>query len=207
MQSAKQNRVGERYGRLLVVKRADRSTSKRTYWDCVCDCGGTISPRSDALTAGRAKSCGCLQREVAASLGEASRKHNYKGTKVYNSWSHMKGRCQDENDPRWKDYGGRGIRVCDRWQNFANFLEDMGEPPSGMTLERKNPNGNYEPDNCVWATWLEQNRNRTISVRVVTDAGLLPIKDYASEEGISYDAARARAYRGKVPTVRVGELA
>lgn len=201
-----EDRIGQRYGRLLVIARSPRSGGKRTYWDCVCDCGGEISPRSDALTSGRASSCGCLQREVASRTGKASRKHNFKGTKVYRAWSHMKGRCNDVNDARYRDYGGRGIKVCERWSDFENFLADMGEPQDGMTLERINTNLGYSPENCVWASLLDQNRNRRISVRVVTDNGLLPVKEYAKVEGISYGCARARAYRGHVDTVRVGEL-
>lgn len=200
------DRVGMKFGRLLVVGKSPRSIKKRAYWDCVCDCGGKLTPRSDALTSGKAMSCGCLQREAAAKTGAASRKHGFKGTRVYRAWSHMKGRCNDVNDARYADYGGRGIKVCERWGAFENFLADMGEPAPGMTLERKNTNLGYSPENCVWATTLDQNRNRRISVRVVTGDGLLPVKEYAKVEGISYDCARARAYRGHVDTVRVGEL-
>lgn len=200
------DRTGMRYGRLLVIGKSPRSVDKRAYWDCVCDCGGEISPRSDALTSGRASSCGCRQREAAARIGAATRKHNFKGTKVYRAWSHMKGRCNDVNDTRYADYGGRGIKVCERWDAFENFLADMGEPQEGMTLERLNTNLGYSPGNCVWASMLDQIRNRRISVRVVTADGLLPVKEYAKVEGISYDCARARAYRGHVDTVRVGEL-
>lgn len=200
------DRIGLRYGRLTVVAKSDRTTSKRAYWVCHCDCGGSITTRSDTLTSGKAQGCGCVQREAAAVLGASTRKHNFKGTPVYRSWCHMKGRCYDKNNPRYSHYGERGITVCKRWHEFKNFLADMGEPEPGMTLERVRVNEGYSPDNCIWADALTQNRNRTISVRVVTECGLLPVKEYAKFAGISDDAARARAYKGTVTTVRVGEL-
>lgn len=83
-----------------------------------------------------------------------------KGTSTYNSWTAMKSRCLNPQNLRFSDYGGRGITICDRWLDFRNFLEDMGERPKGLTLDRKDNNKGYEPDNCRWATWAEQLANR-----------------------------------------------
>jgi hypothetical protein len=102
-------------------------------------------------------------------------KHGYtkdgKISKTYLAWQYMKARCNNSKSQNYKYYGGRGITICDRWLNsFKNFLEDMGEKPKGLTLERIDNNGNYEPDNCKWATWIEQ-RNNTRSNRWISYNG------------------------------------
>ncbi len=105
-----------------------------------------------------------MERDMRGELGP-NYKHghssrNSKLNPTYRSWQAMKERCQNPNNPRFKDWGGRGIKVCERWQDFVNFLEDMGEKPEGLTLDRVDNNGNYELGNCRWATWKEQIQNR-----------------------------------------------
>lgn len=157
------NLIGRRFGRLIVVKRAESTAEGRTLWLCRCDCGKEKVIRGKHLVNGAIRSCGCLHIEV---LREQSLKHGatrgYGKTPEYESWTCMKNRCFNPKRKSFKDYGGRGIRVCARWLNsFENFLADMGRRPGpGYSIDRKNNDGDYEPGNCRWATSEEQNNNR-----------------------------------------------
>lgn len=154
--------TGMQYGSLLVIKDAGRSPHQgEVLWECVCVCGATTSVRGQMLRSGGVKSCGCLRREVAA---ENSSTHghtrNYRPSPTYRSWTSMLYRCEDPNYRQHEYYADRGIKVCDRWHRFENFLEDMGERPAGTSLDRVDNDGNYEPGNCRWATPKEQSMNR-----------------------------------------------
>ena len=145
---------GTRFGRLVVVclQGSDKWGSRQ--YDCLCDCGGRKVVVQYNLTSGHVRSCGCLQRERRI-------KHGMSSSPEYVAWLNMRDRCFKEQDPNYKNYGGRGITVCDRWKDsFQNFYEDMGPRPSGLTLERVDNNGNYEPNNCEWATRAAQLSNR-----------------------------------------------
>lgn len=165
-----EDKVGQRFGRLVVVQR-DRNKGSRVTWICKCDCGESASINSVDLGV-RTNSCGCLQREITASSNAERAKHGHArslGTAKrftspeYRSWKAMLERCRNENAPNYHLYGGRGITVCPEWQGetgFQQFLSDMGERPAGRTLDRINSDGNYEPSNCRWATASEQSQNR-----------------------------------------------
>lgn len=147
---------GKRFGELLVLK-FHSSINWSSYWVCKCSCDRIKLIRGSHLIHGKIKSCGYHQARRAT--------HGYTGEKVYQVWKNMKKRCLNKNYPKYKDYGGRGIKVCDRWIKFENFLNDMGESPDGLTLERVDNNGNYEPGNCKWASYSEQNNNKRTSYK------------------------------------------
>lgn len=154
--------TGKQFARLTVVSRAPNNHRPNARWLCHCVCGKETVVYGCDLVSGHTKSCGCLQPERASETARVtSKKHGYFGTKVYGVWSSMITRCENSNCPEYKNYGGRGIKVCKRWRrSFIAFLEDMGEPPSGLTLDRTNNNGNYTPSNCRWATRFQQTHNR-----------------------------------------------
>jgi hypothetical protein len=151
--------IGNRFGRLLVqAELAVRSNDRRIRYHCLCDCGNEYDVSGTQLRTGHVLSCGCYQKEVVRNLNLS---HNKSNTPTYNSWCSMKSRCYNENNNKYKDYGGRGVIVCDRWiTSFENFLKDMGEKPIGTTLDCKDNDGNYEPSNCKWSTSVEQANNR-----------------------------------------------
>jgi hypothetical protein len=155
--------TGQRFGRLVVKKLAGTQGTKRT-WLCQCECGRKLIVTGSNLRTGNTNSCGCLHREHAIERGRNSRTHgnwtNGRASPTYRSWRSMHDRCKHPYMNGFEYYGGRGISVCDSWKYFETFLSDMGERPAGHSLDRINPDGNYEPNNCRWATRLEQRHNR-----------------------------------------------
>lgn len=152
---------GMKFNRLLVVGRAENTPNGSARWNCLCDCGNTSVVVGSKLRSGKIKSCGCWNKERIGKMN-LSHGHN-KGrsqSATYDSWRAMKERCYNKKNKRYESYGGKGIIVCDRWKNsFENFLEDMGERPEGMTLDRIDVNGNYEPNNCRWVDATTQAYN------------------------------------------------
>lgn len=152
--------AGARYGRLTVLEELYRQGKyqKERAWRCRCDCGQETIVSVGNIVQGGVHSCGCASREL---ISMARRTHGHTGSPTYSSWAAMKERCLKPSHHAYGRYGGAGIRICDRWMRFENFLADMGERPSAEhSLDRVDPNGDYEPGNCRWATRKEQRDHR-----------------------------------------------
>lgn len=142
------------FGWLTVICRGE-NLGYLMRWLCLCQCGRTTQTSTMDLIKQKAQSCGCSRRSINKKHGDSQ------GRPEYEIWKSMRKRCRNPRDPAYKNYGGRGITVCTRWDTYENFIADMGaRPDPSLTLERKNNDGNYEPSNCVWATRTEQSKNR-----------------------------------------------
>lgn len=150
------NLKGHRFGNLLVVER-DKNFKKAITWKCICDCGNIKTIIGNNLKNGTTKSCGCVRKKITS---ERMKTHGKTKTTEYRIWGGMFTRCYNKKVNNYHLYGGRGIKVCDRWSNFQFFLDDMGFRPKNKTLDRINVNGNYEPSNCRWASKKEQGQNK-----------------------------------------------
>lgn len=185
--------ISAKFGRLTVLSRAENDRFGRTQWHCRCECGIERVVALFRMTSGHTKSCGCIK-------GEALATHRGKGTPTHNTWCAMKQRCNYPGSEQYAAYGGRGISVCQRWNDsFEAFLADMGERPEGMTIERIDSDGNYEPGNCRWATDSEQARNRRSTLLVERDGVTKCVKDWCDELGLHPDKVYGRIRRGASP--------
>ena len=157
--SARADLSGRQFGRLTASHYSHSDDDGRALWLCQCACGATTTVRGKDL--GKQTSCGCQRREQARKLKLT---HGQRWSKLYSCWLNMRDRCNNPNNKQFKDYGGRGIKICERWNSFANFLADIlaaiGERPPGMTLDRIDNDGNYEPGNVRWATPVQQRANQ-----------------------------------------------
>lgn len=197
------NIIGEKFGRLTVKERVGIK-GKSSLWLCQCDCGNYKEVTLQNLRQGT-KLCGCLTKEISSERGKKSNigirstKHGKFGTKLYNVWSGMKRRCYNCNSNYYKEYGGRGIIVCDEWkngfQNFYNWSINNGYK-DGLSIDRINTNGNYEPSNCRWATWKEQQNNRRNNIRIEYMGKKYTFAELSKILGIKERTLRGRYEKG-----------
>ena len=203
--------TGERFGRLTVIGLHPTETRK-TYWECQCDCGNKNVVRSDSLQCGAIRSCGCLKKEQDKQnlwSSEAKKKYlanggKFSGTRLYEIWQGMKSRCYYENDSRYSRYGGRGIAMCDEWRkDFLTFREwalNNGYSET-LTIDRIDNDGNYCPENCRWATIKEQCRNRSSNIKIKIGSEEKTLTEWCEIFGVDYKRALGRYHRGKRKTI------
>lgn len=193
-----ENLVGNEFGRLTVIlfstKKRHPSGKTTAFWICRCKCRKEIEVSGDHLRSGHTISCGCFSSEKTI---ERNSIHGRSKTILYQKWKGMKSRCQNPNNRSYKNYGARGINVSKRWSNFMNYFNDMG--PSfrkGLSIERKDNNGNYEPSNCRWATAKEQANNTRKNRHILMDGKKIRVGDQLKKINLSYVSFLVRIKKG-----------
>lgn len=171
--------TGQRFSRLTVIEQVGRKHN-RPLWKCLCDCGNEVYVLAGNLRRGQPRSCGCIRTKHGCSH---SKKQNV--SREYRSWNGARNRCRNPKDKSFQRYGGRGISFSEKWDDFAVFLTDMGECPPGLTLDRIDNDGNYEPGNCRWTTHREQSANRRNTQRYEFDGCMLTRTEMAERLKVS----------------------
>jgi len=200
--------TGQRFGRLVVVGPTENRERRSVVWKCDCDCGQVAMSIATHLRNGKTQSCGCLAREVLADRNRKRTKaeeDRRESSTSYWPWRSMRQRCRDPKSKAYRYYGGRGITVCQRWdESFENFVEDMGPRPSLQhSIDRIDVNGNYEPNNCRWATIGEQSVNRRNTVRITAFGATKCLTEWSEETGVNRATIRARLRKGWDPELAI----
>jgi len=183
------NITGKRFGRFIVIKPVGKNKWGKPQFLCKCDCVNEKIINGNNLITGNTKSCGCLLKHGHAKKGKKS--------KTYATWEHMVQRCNNPNHKRYKDYGGRGIKICKRWLKFENFLEDMKECPPKLSLDRINNNLGYYKENCRWTTSKENNRNKRNNIYLTFNNKTKLLIQFAEEYSTPHDTLYHRIYTCK----------
>jgi len=187
-------KIGDKFSRLTVIGYAGKTKRGERLWKCRCECGRTTNVITARLLSGKTRSCGCLQAENRIKIAQ-NKTHGKTQTKEYYTWITMKQRCCNPNNRKYKDYGGRGIKVCDRWlHSFENFYKDMGEAPKGYSIDRIDVNGDYCLKNCRWADVETQSNNKRNSIKITYMGITGSLNFWSSITGISKDTLYARLH-------------
>lgn len=182
--------TGKRFGKLVVIGRSKFNIRSKPAWDCICDCGNKKSMSGSLLKNGNSTSCGCKTIETATTHGMA-------GTHTYNVWTRMHNRCSNTKERQYKNYGGRGIKVCHEWKSFEVFYKDMGHQLRGMSLDRINVDGDYCKDNCRWVSMAEQQSNKRNNTYVEHNGEKHTLAQWGRITGIDPKVIRSRIFRSK----------
>jgi hypothetical protein len=190
-----ENLVGRKFGRLTVVSKAHMGNN----WICHCECGNEKIAFGGSLKNGGTRSCGCLRKETARKTAEENKKHGMNGTRLYTIWGSMLKRCRSEADSAFPSYGGRGIAVCPEWYRFENFYSwaTANGYSDKLTLDRKDNNGGYCPENCHWTTAKAQGNNKRNNHRLTIDGETHTVAEWAEISGTKRVTITARLRRGK----------
>lgn len=184
--------TGKKFNKLTVLERVCKENTKQTYWICRCECGKETITTSAHLKNGHTKSCGCIQKEVVKKYFTT---HNMTNTKLYKVWRAIIDRTEYSSNKRYKNYGDRGIKMCKEWRkdfkNFYNWAINNGYK-EGLTIDRINVNGDYEPNNCRWVTWEEQENNRTNNHYITYKVETHTMKQWSEILGIKYSTLSNR---------------
>lgn len=180
-------KIGQKIERWTILKIEPPKRLRRAF--CRCTCGSEKWVLLITIANGKSKSCGCLHREE---MSKTFKKHGKWRSRAYHAWESIVQRCKNRNNKQFKNYGKRGIGVCDRWLSFENFYKDMGDPQKGMSIDRVNNNGDYEPSNCRWATNKEQNRNKRTNVIIEYHGQKRCVQDWAEITGIHANTIHQR---------------
>lgn len=193
------NITGKKFGRLLVISKAESSPSGKAMWNCICDCGRECIVDGWALRSGHTTSCGCFQKERVSKVNST---HGKSKSRLYAVWNEMRQRCENEKHVSYNLYGARGINVCQEWKNFENFYEwaisngyNELAKRGNCTLERLDSNGCYCPSNCTWTSSKEQARNRRNTTRVVYNGELRVLSELCEEKNVNYHLVYARVVK------------
>ena len=185
--------TGQTFSRLTVIQRGENTSKGQARWICRCVCGNETQVFGSALRNGHSRSCGCLKDETTVARNTTHGHATHGISPTYHTWSGMIARCTNPKHRDYKRYGKRGITVCERWLNsFADFLADMGEKPEGMSIDRRNTDGNYEPDNCQWADKTAQSRNKSNNRIIEFNGESKTLIEWAESLHISQSTLRER---------------
>lgn len=180
--------IGTRFGKLRVLEVSHKGNDRRYYYKCICDCGNIVIVRSNSLTSGNTKSCGCARFGI-------NKKHGMKNTRIYRIWSNMKDRCLNPNNNAFERYGSRGVGICKEWQddfiNFYNWAMESGYKDD-LTIDRIDNNRGYEPCNCRWATPKQQSDNKRNNILINIDGEIKDLQEWCDFYGIKRSTVNTR---------------